>query len=186
MKINLHKFRIIIFSLALLTIFYSCQQKNTYNTGKMSSETYCKFNFFTPNKTIEVVKSIFISKSESDNVFFKGDFDVVNKDFVNYTISCPNCKMSCFKINLGERLRYNIDELVKKKIILTKDIEEHQIVKKSKLIENHYNMIFGGTPTYSFVRCGNCKKEYLTIIGLREVQHGFYYAQSQGLWEINE
>ena len=184
MKRNSFKFRLltIILSLALLTMFYSFQQKNLY---EIKNETSCKFDFITPKKTIELVKSIFISKNENDNVFFKGDFDLANSDSINYLKSCPNCEKSCFKINLSERLRYDIDELVKQKIILTKDIEENQIVKKSNLLNNHYNMIFGGTPTYSFIRCGECKKKYLIIMGLCEKQYGLYYAQTQGMWEIN-
>ena len=98
-------------------------------------------------------------------MFFKGNFDQANRDTINFDYTCPSCKKTCFKINLRDRLRDDFDKLIVNKILLSEDIEKFNIAKQSTLIKNHYNMPFGGTPTYSFVRCVNCRNEFLIVIG---------------------
>ncbi|WP_208746791.1 hypothetical protein [Aquimarina algiphila] len=152
----------------------------------MNIDLNCDFDFIQPEKTIKIIKEVFSSKSKFDNVFFKGDFDLADRDTINFRYVCPFCEKSCFKINLRDRLRDDFEKIVENKILLPEDIEENKIVISSKLFKNSYNMIYGGTPTYSFIKCNNCTSEYLAVIGLDEKQYGLYYGQAQGMWLIKQ
>lgn len=172
-------------SIVTLIILVSCANMKSKHNSKQSNENkICNFELITRKDKIEIKKIIFTSNGEYENVFFEGDFDTANRDSINFVHQCANCNNSCFKINLRDRLRFDFDELTSSEILSHNDIDKYRVAKKSKLFKNSYNMFYGGTPTYSFVKCGVCDSKYLIVVGLDEKQYGLYQGQAQGMWLI--